>query len=381
MSKVRILVVADDITGAAEVAGVAHEAGCRVRFTTSWEGLAEAEESEVTVLATDTRSMPQSAARQCAQAVVDTLRQGQYRYTHLFKKTDSVLRGWVADELAPFAELGYDKVLLMPANPSKGRTIEQGEYRINGTPLHETVFRTDPEFPARTSSVEALVGAESRCVTPQTTTLEQGISIGEATTTADYARYMAHFGDGKTLLAGAADHFQALLNHLGFEGRPTERFAGYGNRRTLIVLGSTVRHNLAEEPFFARNRVAVSLMPEAVFAGGEAEEWISNSLVAAREGDSLLLRIPQAVAVDGNRARHLRRVMAETVEALIHTLQPQEVVIEGGATAFALIERLGWRELGVSNQIAPGVVRLHYPPKGVYLTFKPGSYPWGDCFI
>lgn len=381
MSKVRILVVADDITGAAEVAGVAHEAGCRVRFTTSWEGLAEAEESEVTVLATDTRSMPQSEARQCAQAVVDTLRQGQYRYTHLFKKTDSVLRGWVADELAPFAELGYDKVLLMPANPSKGRTIEQGEYRINGTPLHETVFRTDPEFPVRTSSVEALVGAESHCVTPQTTTLEQGISIGEAATRADYARYMAHFGDGKTLLAGAADHFQALLNHLGFGGRPTERFAGYGNRRTLIVLGSTVRHNLAEEPFFSRNRVAISPMPDAVFAGGEAEEWITNSLAAAREGDSLLLRIPQAVAVDGNRARHLRRVMAETVEALIHTLQPQEVVIEGGATAFALIERLGWRELGVSNQIAPGVVRLHYPPKGVYLTFKPGSYPWGDCFI
>ena len=152
MSKVRILVVADDITGAAEVAGVAHEAGCRVRFTTSWEGLTEGEVSEVTVLATDTRSMPQSEARQCAQAVVDTLRQGENPYTHLFKKTDSVLRGWVADELAPFAELGYDKVLLMPANPSKGRTIEQGEYRINGTPLHETVFSTDPEFPARTSN-------------------------------------------------------------------------------------------------------------------------------------------------------------------------------------------------------------------------------------
>lgn len=380
MSKVRILVVADDITGAAEVAGVAHEAGCRVRFTTSWEGLAEAEESEVTVLATDTRSMPQSQARQCAQAVVDTLRQGENPYTHLFKKTDSVLRGWVADELAPFAELGYDKVLLMPANPSKGRTIEQGEYRINGTPLHETVFSTDPEFPARTSSVEALVGGGSRCITPQTTTLERGISIGEAATTANYDLYMAHFGDGKTLLAGAADHFQALLRHLGFGGQGTKPFAGYGNRRTLIVLGSTVRHDLTKEPFFARNQVAVSPMPDAVFAGGEAEAWISNSLAMAREGDSLLLRIPQAVAVDGNRARHLRRVMSETVEELIHTLQPEEVVIEGGATAFALIERLGWRELGVSNQIAPGVVRLHYPPKGVYLTFKPGSYPWGDCF-
>ena len=375
----RTYVIADDLTGAAEIAGVAHRLGCRVRLTTALEQLTP--QDEVVVIATDTRSMTRQEALQATQEVIAQIARLGVRPDRLFKKTDSVLRGWVADELAPFAELGYDKVLLMPANPSKGRTIERGEYRINGTPLHETVFSTDPEFPARTSSVEALVGAESRCVTPQTTTLEQGISIGEAASTADYHLYMAHFGDGKTLLAGAADHFQALLNHLGFEGRPTERFAGYGNRRTLIVLGSTVRHNLTEEPFFARNRVAVSLMPDAVFAGGEAEEWISNSLAAAREGDSLLLRIPQAVAVDGNRARHLRRVMAETVEALIHTLQPQEVVIEGGATAFALIERLGWRELEVSNQIAPGVVRLHYPPKGIYLTFKPGSYPWGNCFI
>lgn len=380
MSKVAILVIADDITGAAEIAGVAHRAGCRVRFTTSWEQLDATHPAEVTVLATDTRSMSRDEAYRTATEVARALQQTDNGYTHLVKKTDSVLRGHVVAELEPFASWREGKILLLAANPSKGRTIEEGIYRIDGVPLHETIFSTDPEFPARTADCCLLVGGACRRVTPDTEQLERGISIGDGRKVEDYDRYMARFGDGKTLLAGAADMFEALLTHLGFPPRPATRFAGFTTPRTLIVLGSTVRHDLNQEPYFNRHRVVISPMPDAVFNGGEAEGWIEQSLACNQPNEPLLLRIPQAVAVDGNRARHLRRVMSQTVATLVEQLHPEELVIEGGATAFALIERLGWHELEVENQIAPGVVRLRHGKSNTCLTFKPGSYPWGDCF-
>ena len=60
--------------------------------------------------------------------------------------------------------------------------------------------------------------------------------------------------------------------------------------------------------------------------------------------------------------------------------RPEEVVIEGGATAYALLEELGWVDFEVLCETAPGVVRLQHMPSGTVLTLKPGSYPWGPLF-
>lgn len=63
----------------------------------------------------------------------------------IYNKTDSVLRGNVTHEVeAVIQALGLDGVLLVPANPSLGRTIEGGRYFVRGRPLHETEFARDP---------------------------------------------------------------------------------------------------------------------------------------------------------------------------------------------------------------------------------------------
>ena len=56
----RILVIADDITGAAEMAGIAHRMGCKVRFSTVPTPFVG--EEEVMVWATDTRSVAREEA-------------------------------------------------------------------------------------------------------------------------------------------------------------------------------------------------------------------------------------------------------------------------------------------------------------------------------
>ena len=372
-----ILVLADDITGAAEMAGLAHTMGCRVHFTTSVEGLAPSSEADVVVLATDTRSMGRKEAVQVTRNVVAHLPKEQ-AFT-LFKKCDSALRGHLVAETEVLMEAGYDRALILAANPSKGRCVEEGVYRIDGIPIAETLFRIDPEFPATTSEVTALLGGAVHYRKADATPLPKGIFIGESRTVEEVAQHVAAHHQ-QALLVGAADAFRALLREREFtEPRPSH-FEGLGTRQTLIVLGSTVRHDVQSEPFFQRNRVAQSPMPDAVFAGAGPEAWIEQSLAVLHAGESLLLRIPQQVEVDGAKALHLRRSMAATVSEVVCVMRPEEVVIEGGATAYALLEELGWVDFEVLCETAPGVVRLQHMPSGTVLTLKPGSYPWGPLF-
>lgn len=374
------LVIADDLTGAAEIAGVAHRLGCRVRLTTALEQLTS--QDEVVVIATDTRSMTREEALQATQEVIAQIARLGLRPDRLFKKTDSVLRGHVRCELEALQALGYQRALLLPANPSKGRLIRRRIYSIGGEPLTRTLFRHDPEFPATTSDVVRLVGGHAPYITTRTRrkTLAEGITLGEVGSMEDLRYYVARFDSSEVVLAGSSDLFQCLVEHHGRQPIERPAFAGFGTRRSLIVLGSTARHNLLEEPFFLRNRVAIAPMPDEVFAGGATEGWVREAQRLLTEHDSLLLRIPQQISHDEGRALRLRHQMAETVLALLAEGGFEEVIIEGGATAFTILKGLRWGELTIADEIAPGVVRLHHAQSGTHLTFKPGSYPWGACF-
>ena len=371
----KLLVIADDITGAAEMAGLALEYGCRVRFTTSSDHLDD--DADVVVLATDTRSMPQEEAVAATAALVGPVQRLLQAGVRIFKKTDSALRGHIVAELQALMQAGFDRTLLLPANPSKGRCITDGHYRIDGVPIDRTLFRTDPEFPAVTDDVVTLLGGDVHYLTPTTAQIETGISIGESSA---YEAFVARFDAPSLLWAGAADAFGVLLRSLGYVRQPLPPFAGLSEQPTLIVFGSTARHDLSAEPFFRRRRVAEVPMPDAVFDGGPSAVWTEACRAAATNSDALLLRIPQQVQVDRAKARHLRTAMAETIAAWVRTNPPAELVIEGGATAYAILNELNWSEFTVTNQIAPGVVRLYCPAAGVHLIFKPGSYPWGTTF-
>lgn len=373
----KIVVIADDITGAAEIAGVAWRMGCRVKFTTQPDTLTT-DGADVAVLATDTRSMSREEAVAVTERIVGSLRRDPA--VRIFKKTDSVLRGHVAAELRLLMRLGYERALLLPANPSKGRCICGGQYLIDGVPLDETVFGRDPEFPARTADVVTIVGGGAQSVNPATEQLPAGISVGECRSEDDIALYVSRFGDGQTLFAGAADTFRAMLAAAGCSQRTVKPFGGLGDARTLVVFGSTVRHNVLQEPFFLRNRVAVSNMPDEVFGGGDARLWCDSMLRECKDADAVVLRIPQQAEVDAARARWLRSAMAQATACAVGEYVPVEVVIEGGATAFAVLTELGWDDFAVDCEVAPGVVRLRHSASGTCVTFKPGSYPWGGMF-
>ena len=150
-----LTIIADDITGAAEIAGIAHRYGLHTMLTVYKDGMVWPDtDADILVVATDTRSMdPNGAMCVTARIAHEADRHGDI----IFHKTDSALRGHVVEEIhAIMDSTHYTQALYLPANPSKGRIISHGIYYIAApshggehsvmTPIAETPFSFDPEF-------------------------------------------------------------------------------------------------------------------------------------------------------------------------------------------------------------------------------------------
>lgn len=385
-----IIVIADDITGAAEIAGIAHRYALRTQLVVFDKDIADRQHpgdnvlqdasagchrigdmlqnvsADVLVVATDTRSYSANEARAVTKAVVDMLPEDVL----VFHKTDSALRGNIVAELEAF---GCEAVY-MPANPSKGRIIRGGVYYVGDKPIHETDFRYDPEFPAVTSDVHERFPS---------------LTIPDATCKADVDAIVSDAIGKGLMLAGAADLFASLIEQVkGARDCNCQREDGINQSPTtrLIVCGSTQSKALMLG-------LPVMEMPDDVFWEREKHWNISLSDIEKQSGNVQGEgRQPGAILAIGNKpvregkeaAVYLRTVMAEACCSLLQDMQPQELIIEGGATAFAIISQTPYARFEIVNEFAPGVVRMKTTPdasqKELFITLKPGSYSWGNLF-
>lgn len=370
-----IAVIADDVTGAAELAGVALRNGMDVQFIT--EVNSSLPDTDVLVIATDTRSSGR-------QEAVDTVRHiagylNERSDIAVFKKTDSVLRGHVMAELETLAAcMGYGSTILLPQNPSKGRIISNGKYYINGTPLHETSFSYDPEFPAMTSCVENI--AEGSVSMPVSGRPQQDrINIGDASDLEELRIQVGKAGKN-CLVAGGADTFNLFINRLDIKKKSNTDIAisTINNGRTLVICGSTQSKSLITMPFFKRCSSAEEGMPLDVFHGSPADKWLDTLYRSYAGHQALILKIGHEATGGKEYAVRLRNLMSAAAAGLIEREKPRLLVIEGGATAFAVLKALQWNMFNVKKELAPGVVCLTYGDTDIIL--KPGSYPWGNIF-
>ena len=340
-----------------------------------------------TVMATDTRSMSETQAvattRDMATQLMPLLVNSKPDLWQnsmgglLFKKTDSALRGHVMAEMSTLmAVTGVQRAVFLPANPSKGRIIANGIYYIKDVrdqqqslrPIHKTDFSFDPEFPATTSVMrERFPEAEGL-----------GIIMPDATSMEDIRRVVAQYDDGHTLFAGAADLFAVLMAARGGGTRTPsagqKRTLTLSPARTLILCGSTQSTSLGLD-------IPLSAMPKEVYDGStDLSSWLADAQGKYAAAGSLILHMTYNHRTGKTAAEHLRQQMATVACLLMRERMPQHLVVEGGATAFATLSLMGWKQFGIVAQPVPGVVTLQGCDTPL-VTLKPGSYPWPDTFF
>jgi uncharacterized protein YgbK (DUF1537 family) len=191
--------------------------------------------------------------------------------------------------------------------------------------------------------------------------------------------------DSGVLAAGAGEFFDALLEArgLGLRPQPSASAAGPGARR-LLVSGTTSERS-REALRRARQRgIPVLPVPDELFHGrgdptGPLRRWADDATAALDRTPTVVVTIERPTSADPRDAPRLEGLLADAVQRILGRRTVSGIFAEGGATAAAVIRRLGWTRLRVVRELAPGVATLDADGSpGGQITLKPGSYAWPE---
>jgi uncharacterized protein YgbK (DUF1537 family) len=380
-----IVVIADDLSGAAEIGGVACRYGLAARIQTE---VSPQTGIDVLILNSCTRSMDGPIVRNVVGKLAQDLNGIGFQW--LYKKVDSVLRGHVFAELdALMQTLRKPLTILAPANPSKGRTIVNGQYRIDNRPLDQTDFANDPEFPAISSRVAELLKAPNHYLVHtlkchQSKGIRKGIVIAETESTEDVSCWAAST-DTDTLCAGGSDFFEALLRERSAVGTAVAVFRPEPNRGKKLIICGSASENSRRSIARARDLgIPIYPMPDELLAHSLSYKdcimrWAGEVATGIRSSDCAMVAILQPRITDVPISRQLTIHLVFLVQAVIGKIAIEELFIEGGATAEAVCMCQGWMGLNALGEYSPGVVKLSIEgSEGPCVTIKPGSYPWPE---
>jgi D-threonate/D-erythronate kinase len=361
-----IVVIADDFTGAAELAGISLRYGLKTVIC-----LREivGSNADVLIVCTDSRSLNKEEAIKITSGVVTgVLKTGA---DFIYKKIDSVLRGHVIDELKiQMQKTGVDKTLIVPANPSLGRTISNGEYFINGKKIEETEFANDPEFPVRSSAIKDLVGDERIYVLPHTASFPgSGIVIGETKDIDDTVAW-ANKMDDSWMLAGSGDFYAAILNKKYKQQKQKQAKTIFPH---LYVCGTAIEKSKRTIDHIREETNCVVYINRQMIEAEHTnkDKWLQKAQSVLIEQNRVVIAFDKDMPATVS-AKLLRCIMARYTRFLLEKTTIRELFIEGGSTAATILNELNIKSLLPVHELQPGVVRMQ--AGYMYITVKPGSY-------
>ncbi|OYW61450.1 MAG: serine kinase, partial [Rhizobiales bacterium 12-68-15] len=157
--------VADDYTGASDLANTFTKAGLR---TVQTIGVPDPSltlpDVDAVVVALKSRSIPAAEAVALSRAAARWLRERGaghvlFKVCSTFDSTDAGNIGPVTDALR--ADFGAGIVLVTPAFPETGRTVYQGHLFVGAVPLHESPLKDHPLNPMHDANLVRVLARQS----------------------------------------------------------------------------------------------------------------------------------------------------------------------------------------------------------------------------
>lgn len=380
-----ILVLADDFSGAAEMAGIAHRLGFSSEVQTQFDPNGN---SEVVALDTNTRSLPKRSAIAKLKSILNQLE--NQKPTWIYKKVDSVLRGHVLAETETImSQVGMELSIIISANPSKQRMVRNGQYWIDQTPLHQTVFANDPTFPAYTSEVLTLLGKPHEhdvyAISCFDTPTSKGVLVPDATEATDVERWAAWLPTA-CLGVGGVDFFKALLKHRhSNKPRATSPHSVTTPSSRVLACGSLAACQSGRLEYWRHRSMPVFLLPQDWLSSDEQnlpKSWVTPVLESICSGNFCLIGIGETEFEKGLDPSVPAKRLVTAIHALNCAHPIEQLLVEGGETAFLLMQSMEHYRFTVIQSSPEGIPEL--VPAGSTtprIVPKPGSYPWPDVFL
>lgn len=395
----RWLVLADDLTGAADCAIAFAQQGAGA--VVSW-GLEGAGSGPVVSYDADSRGLS-------APAAADRHRQALLRLLGpdriLLKKIDSTLRGQPAAETAATLDVlsrqqGRAFGILAPAFPATGRTTSGGHVMVNGRPLEEAeVWQRDHSYAsadlvavmAEAGVAAALLplsvirGSEAglRAALSGLMAGPASVAVCDAGTEEDLrriARASLPAAPG-TFFIGSAGLAHALAAEAGDPAQADPVPSLTSPHGTLMVVGSLA----AASRTGVRRLIAAGAMhfvpvePEHLLAGPEQDAALCQTVRGLLEaGQDVLVEIQMHGTPDLSLGPQLARRLAEALTPALPAIGA--LAATGGETAAALLAAFGVRGIRLLEELEPGVaLGLTLGSVSLPLVTKAGAFGDEDC--
>jgi len=406
--------IADDFTGATDLANTLVKGGMTA-VQVIGVPTGPLPEADAIIIALKSRTAPVGEAVAQSLAACEALlaagaKQIFWKYCSTFDSTDQGNIGPVADAL--LKRLGSGFALACPAFPTNGRTIYLGHLFVGNALLNESGMENHPLTPMTDANLVRVMGRQTDGAVGLVpfNTVEQG-----AAATRQAMMRLAEQGRRYAIVDAVTDQHllaigEAAAQHALITGgsgvamglpenfRRAGLLPARGNAASLppmqgmaaVVAGSCSRATLGQIGL-ARDHVPVLELdalatPDAAALSAQALDWVAGKLAADRPVVIAASAPPEKVAaLQAKLGRDAAGALIETAMAAIaEGLVAQGVgrlVVAGGETSGAVVQRLGVTALRIGPEIDPGVPWSFAEPRGLHLALKSGNFGARDFFL
>jgi uncharacterized protein YgbK (DUF1537 family) len=409
--------IADDFTGATDLASTLVRHGMQSVQTIGVP--AAMPEADAVVVALKSRTIPARDAVAQSLAACEALlaagaRQILFKYCSTFDSTEAGNIGPVAEALA--RRLGASIAIFCPAFPANGRSIYQGHLFVGGALLSESGMEHHPLTPMTDANLVRVLSRQSEtgvglvpfavveqgpaAIRRELTRLSEqgrGFAIADALNEA-HLMALGEAVANHPLITGGSGIAMGLPENFRRAGLLPERgdaaslpapqglcavLAGSCSRATLGQIGLARDHL----PTLELDALAT---PDAEALAAGATAWFAGKLDALRPVVIAASAPPDRIAALQRRLGReaagalVEEAMARIAAALV-AAGVRRLVIAGGETSGAVVQRLGVRSLRIGAEVDPGVpwtfAEAAAAPEGLHLALKSGNFGARDFFL
>lgn len=389
----KLLVIADDFTGALDTGVKFTNCSATVSILFNLNQDISPEQSVLIYNAETRHKTPEEAQKTIQEIVNWGIRNN---ITHIYKKTDSALRGNIGIELSTLLEKWHSGPLVFaPAYPTLNRYTRMGIQYIDNIPVADSAFGSDIIDPVRHSRVADVIYETAHpyiqeiCGNCQEVvpTKEKKILICDADTEAAMENIADWAENARiTCFAGCAGLAKALAERMRITAHEYDK--GLTKPLLLAVCGSvnptTVEQIIvAEKEGIPRARVSKKKMMDSAnisYAVSDAEllQWIEKcrtkgALVIDVDDDNNNIEF-------GGRSFEVGMKIADGLAAITKRILDKglntTLFCTGGDTFLAVINKLGVQKISLDKEMYPGVVltKVVYQEKPLNIISKSGGF-------
>ena len=411
--------IADDFTGASDLANNLVRAGMRVMQTIGVPTSPLTAGVDAVVVALKSRTIaPQEAVAQSLAALTWLQAQGAqqiyFKYCSTFDSTAQGNIGPVTEALMD--ALGTDFTIATPAFPDNNRTVFKGYLFAGDALLNESGMQNHPLTPMLDANLVRVLQAQTQRVVglidhsvvaqgsgavleriAQLKAAGVGMAIVDAISNDDLMR-LGPALKGMPLVTAGSGVAIGLPQNFGIAPSLKACQLPPASGLKAVVSGScSLATNRQVRAFIAAGLPAMAIDPMRMASGmdvtSEALAWaaprLANGpvLVYSSNESGAVIAVQQQLGAEAAGAL-VERTLAAIAKGLV-ALGVRQLVVAGGETSGACVQALGITQMQIGPQIAPGVPWCFAllppgsngsPTEGLHITLKSGNFGADDFF-